>query len=63
MDPELPLHLDLDLPSGPVLSFPNEPLPPEVLFAWRQRTYLEALRQDPDLARRWIPKVKAFSLD
>ena len=63
MEPELPEHLDLDLPVGPFLKEPHPPLTPEALAAWRQHSWQLALAKDPGLRTRWIPKAVPFELD
>jgi len=63
MEPELPDHLDLDLPVGPFLMEPLQPLTPEALAAWRHHSRQLALQKDPALDTRWIPKTVPFELD
>lgn len=63
MTPDLPDHLDLDLPPGRVLALPHDPLSPESLAAWRLRRYQLALEIDPRLPHRWVPKTVPFELD
>jgi hypothetical protein len=59
---ELPDHLELNLPIGDWLEFPDQALPGESLRMWRQRRYLLWRERDPEMKERLTPECEPFVL-
>lgn len=55
VNPDKQPDLSLELPTGEMLSFPNELLSPEALHAWRLNRYLLWRERDPEGKERQAP--------
>jgi hypothetical protein len=55
VNPDKQPDLELELPAGEMLPFPDEPLSPEALYAWRLTRNLLWRERDPEGKERKAP--------